>query len=204
MWLTCSVHSRIRDRRHLTEKENPRVAARVEIFGSRSQPLPIAFRPICQRFRGSQPPLVGMETPMTLRQSSAVLHRPACPRYPALRSSLRRSDLIEQWIDAAMFTRSWAERGRAFDRLILEVFATGQTPQNIVKACSALLSVACEHLADREVRCIDAAWSYALCDHSEWQAAGRYLLVRQFVVSASRWDAEHPAFLRLRKTKATA
>lgn len=141
---------------------------------------------------------------MTLRQSSAALHRPANPRYPALPSSVRNSDLVENWIDAALHTRTWAERSRAFDRLILEVFATGQTMQNVVKACSVLFSVSCEHLAEREVRCIDAAWSYALCDNSEWQAAGRHFLLRQSVITASRWDAEHPAFLRLRNTKANA
>lgn len=139
---------------------------------------------------------------MTLRQSSATLRRPAHPRYPALPLGLRNSDLVENWIDAALLTRTWSERGRAFDRLILEVFATRQTTQNVVKACSALFSVACEHLAEREVLCIDAAWSYAHCDHSEWQAAGRHLLLRQSVVTASRWDSEHPAFLRLRNTRA--
>jgi hypothetical protein len=136
------------------------------------------------------------------RQRGELLQRPEHPRYPTMPQKMRKTLLVETWIDAALHARSWSDRTVAFDQLIRELLESDNKPFNSMRAALLLFTVAAEHLCEREFITIDAAQFYRLTLHHQWRAAGDNFVNYHGITKVRAWLKLHPGFDRL--TKVTA
>jgi hypothetical protein len=128
-----------------------------------------------------------------------LLERPEQPHYPAMPRQVRKTLLVETWIDAALHARSWPDRTLAFDRLIRELLDSDNKPFDTMRAARALLTAAAEHLCERELTTLDAAQLYRLTLHHQWRAAGENFIRGHGVAKVRTWNKLHPGFDRLSK-----
>jgi hypothetical protein len=106
-------------------------------------------------------------SPDGTRLYGELLQRPEQPHYPAMPQGVRKTLLVETWIDAALHARSWSDRTIAFDQLIRELLDSDNKPFNSTRAARALMTAATEHLCEREFTTLDAAQSYRLTLHHQ-------------------------------------
>jgi hypothetical protein len=128
-----------------------------------------------------------------------LLQRPDRPHYPAMPRAVQKTQLVETWIDAALHARSWPDRTVAFDQLIRELLDSDNKPFDSMRAARALMTAATEHLCESEFTTLDAAQSYSLTLHHQWQAAGVNFIWHQGVTKVRAWLKLHPGFDRLSK-----
>lgn len=133
------------------------------------------------------------------RQYGELLQRPEHPHYPTMPSEIRRGPLVETWIDAALHARSWSDRTIAFDQLIRELLDSDNTAFNSMRAARALMTVAAEHLGEREFTSLDAAQVYRLTLNYQWHVAGETFIRYLGVSKVRAWTKLHPGFNRLSK-----
>jgi hypothetical protein len=138
-------------------------------------------------------------SPDGTRLFGELLLRPEQPHYPAMPRAVRKTLLVETWIDAALHARSWPDRTVAFDHLIRELLASDNKPFDSMRAARALLTAAAEHLAEREFVTLDAAQFYCLTLHHQWRAAGENFIRNHGVTKVRAWIKLHPGFDRLSK-----
>jgi hypothetical protein len=139
------------------------------------------------------------ESPDGTRLYGELLERPEQPHYPAMPRQVRKTLLVETWIDAALHARSWPDRTLAFDRLIRELLDSDNKPFDTMRAARALLTAAAEHLCERELTTLDAAQLYRLTLHHQWRAAGENFIRGHGVAKVRTWNKLHPGFDRLSK-----
>jgi hypothetical protein len=139
------------------------------------------------------------ESPDGTRLYGELLERPEQPHYPAMPRQVRKTLLVETWIDAALYARSWPDRTIAFDRLIRELLDSDNKPFDTMRAARALLTAAAEHLCERELTTLDAAQLYRLTLHHQWRAAGENFIRGHGVAKVRTWNKLHPGFDRLSK-----
>jgi hypothetical protein len=139
------------------------------------------------------------ESPDGTRLYGELLERPEQPHYPAMPRQVRKTLLVETWIDAALHARSWPDRTIAFDRLIRELLDSDNKPFDTMRAARALLTAAAEHLCERELTTLDAAQLYRLTLHHQWRAAGENFIRGHGVAKVRTWNKLHPGFDRLSK-----
>jgi hypothetical protein len=128
-----------------------------------------------------------------------LLQRPEQPHYPAMPRAVRKTLLVESWIDAALHARSWSDRTVAFDRLICELLDSDNKPSDSIRAARALMTSAAEHLCEREFTTLDAAQVYRLTLHHQWHVAGETFIRCHGVMKVRTWIKLHPGFDRLSK-----
>ncbi|WFU37326.1 hypothetical protein QA640_22810 [Bradyrhizobium sp. CB82] len=131
------------------------------------------------------------------RRAGEFLQRPERPHYPTLTRELQRLPLMEIWIDAALHARSWSDRAVAFDQHIRELLASDNTPCDSMRAAAGLLTVAAEHLCERELITLDAAQLYRLTLHHQWRTAGENFIRYHGVTKVRTWLKLHPGFAQL-------
>jgi metal-responsive CopG/Arc/MetJ family transcriptional regulator len=152
----------------------------------------------CSRRHG-EPLSPIFQMPDGSRQYGELLERPAQPHYAAMPREVRKTLLVETWIDAALHARSWPDRTVAFDQLIRELLDSDNKPFDSMRAARALMTVACEHLCEREFTTLDAAQLYRLTLHYQWHVAGETFLRHHGVAKVRKWTKLHPGFDRLSK-----
>ena len=133
------------------------------------------------------------------RQYGELLQRPEQPHYPAMPREVRKTLLVETWIDAALHARSWPDRAVTFDQLIRELLDSDNKPFDAMRAARTLMTAAAEHLCEREFTTIDAAQLYRLTLHRQWTAAGENFIRYHGVTKVRAWIKLHPGFDRLSK-----
>jgi hypothetical protein len=141
-------------------------------------------------------------SPDGTRLCGELLQRPDQPHYPTMPREVRKTLLVETWIDAALHARSWPDRTVAFDQLIRELLDSDNKPFDTMRAARALMTAAAEHLCEREFTTLDAAQSYRLTLHHQWRAAGENFIRCQGITKVRTWLKLHPGFDRLSKVVA--
>lgn len=135
-------------------------------------------------------------------RAGEFLHRPERPHYPAMPRELRKSSLVETWIDGALQARSWPHRAVAFDQLIRDLLDSDNKPYDSMRAVRVLLTVAGEHLCEGEITTLDAAQLYSLTLHHQWRIAGENFIRSHGVTKLRTWLKLHPSFDRVSKVSA--
>jgi hypothetical protein len=138
-------------------------------------------------------------SPDGTRLYGELLQRPERPHYPAMPREVRKSLLVETWVDAALHARSWSDRTVAFDQLIRELLDSDNKPFDSMRAARALMTAAAEHLAESEFTTLDAAQLYRLTLHHQWHVAGETFIHSHGVTKVRKWVRLHPGFDRLSK-----
>jgi hypothetical protein len=128
-----------------------------------------------------------------------LLQRPEQPHYPTMPRAVRKTLLVETWIDAALHAPSWPDRTVAFDRLIGELLDSDNKPYDSMRAARALMTAAAEHLCEREFTTLDAAQVYRLSLHHQWQVAAENFIRCHGFAKVRTWRKLHPGFDRLSK-----
>jgi hypothetical protein len=128
-----------------------------------------------------------------------LLQRPEQPHYPTIPRGLRKTLLVETWIDAALHARSWSDRTVAFDQLIRELLDSDNKLPDSMRAARALMTAAAEHLAEKEFTTLDAAQFYRLTFHHHWRAAGDNFIRNHGITKVRTWIKLHPGFDRFSK-----
>ena len=136
------------------------------------------------------------------RQYGEFVQRPEQPHYPSMPREVRKTPLVEIWIDAALHARSWSDRTVAFDQLIRELLNSDNKPFDSMRAVRGLLTLAAEHLCEREFTTLDAAQFYRLTLHHQWRTAGENFIRYHSVTKVRTWLKLHPGFDHLSKVSA--
>lgn len=106
-----------------------------------------------------------------------ALPRPLKPVYPELPRGYDLDIPIENWITLAMDLHRWCDRAKKLIGIIDENIENGASmggmPAEIMGlAIGQILTATLEHLAEKEIDCLEAASLYALTMHAEWRSAG--------------------------------
>jgi hypothetical protein len=136
------------------------------------------------------------------RQHGELLQRPEHPHYPTVPRELRKTLLVETWIDAALHARSWSDRTVTFDQLVRELLDSDNKPFDSMRAVRGLLTVAAEHLCEREFISLDAAQLYRFTIHHQWRTAGENFIRYHNITKVRAWLKLHPGFGLLSKVSA--
>lgn len=132
---------------------------------------------------------------------------PADPLYP--RMPAKEMTSVEEWSTAMMDRANWHERAAFFDVIFAEnmaeyAHATGDLAEAYPATFSLMLTAALEHLAEKEIDCLEAAAFYAVSMHREWADAGQAWLHPFRATWLRDWLAARPGFTtfarRLRPT----
>jgi hypothetical protein len=127
-------------------------------------------------------------------RSGEFLQRPERPHYLTMPRALRKSPLVETWIDGALHARSWPDRAVTFDQLIRELLGSNNKPSESNQAARGLLTIAAEHLCEHEITTLDAAQFYRLTLHHHWHTAGENFVRSHGVMKVRAWLKLHPGF----------
>ncbi|WOH58524.1 hypothetical protein [Bradyrhizobium sp. BWC-3-1] len=155
----------------------------------------------CSRRHG-EPHSPLFQMPDGSRCPGEFLQRPEQPHYSTLPGALRKSPLVETWIDVALHTRSWPDRAVAFDQLIRELLDSDNEMSDSVQAVRGLLTLAAEHLCERELTTLDAAQFYRPTLHEQWRAVGSRFIRCHRITEVRTWLKLHPGFDRVSKVSA--
>jgi len=138
-------------------------------------------------------------SPDGIRLYGELLQRPDQSHYPTMPRDVRKTLLVETWIDAALHARSWPDRTVAFDQLIRELLDSDNKPSDSMRAARSLMTAAAEHLCEREFTTLDAAQMYRLTLHHQWRAAAENFIRCHGIPKVRTWLKLHPGFDRLSK-----
>ena len=135
-------------------------------------------------------------------RAGEILERPEQPHYPTMPRALQKMPLTEVWIDGALHARSWHDRAVVFDQLICELLDSDNKVSDSMRAAQVLLTIAAEHLCEREFTTLDAAQFYRLTLHQQWRAAGESFVLAEGATKVRSWLRLHPGFDRISKVLA--
>jgi len=108
---------------------------------------------------------------------------------------------VEGWITSVLDCPTWVTRARVLQDIVAGNFENaksfGLSDDALIAAYLQLTTAALEHLAEKEVSCIQAAAFYALSLHDEWASVGLDWLrpVRQ--TWFQDWVKENPTYRRM-------
>lgn len=123
------------------------------------------------------------------------LSRPTTPAYISFPAEVKDMIPVERWIDLVLYTQSWCDRADALLQIIGDNLAQTELPSEIMAfSMCVLITCALEHLAEKEIDCLEAAAFYALALHPEWSQAGARWLEPMRKTWFRDWTKEHSGY----------
>ena len=128
------------------------------------------------------------------------LPMPTNPAYPQLPKEAGIDIPIEAWITALMDQSRWCDRAEVLLNIIGTNFDSLKCNDSfdsiLALGLQIMLTSTLEHLAEREIDCIEAAAFYALATHTEWVEPAVEWLRPMRATWWKDWAANRPVYRR--------
>ena len=132
-----------------------------------------------------------------------LLVQPIAQAYDELRDIVQNSDgrgAVENWATLCLDHTDWAARSSAMLAAIASArkeMKSWRAPGIVVGVSTAKLATSgMEHLAEKEIDCLEAAAMYAVSTHSQWREAGRRWLAPFRSTWFADWIKTRPVYRR--------